>query len=58
MANDPKSLKGMEYHTPSRSQNRGRMYASGNNMNNCLESDRKMDIFTFPMHWKKLVMTA
>ena len=26
-------------------------------MSNCLESERKMLIFTFPMHWKKLVMT-
>ena len=26
-------------------------------MSNCLDKERKMLIFTFPMHWKKLVMT-
>ena len=26
-------------------------------MSNCLDSERKMLIFTFPIHWKKFVMT-
>ena len=33
MANDPKSLAGIEYHTPSRSQNMGNTYAIGNSRN-------------------------
>ena len=56
--NEPKSLAGMEYHTPSSPQNDGNIYAMGSNRNSCLDNDRKMLIFTLPMHWKKLVMIA
>ena len=31
MANDPKSLAGIEYHTPSSPKNNGKTYAMGNN---------------------------
>ena len=58
IANDPKSLAGIAYHTPSRFHNKGNTYAIGNNRKSCRESERKMLTFTFPMHWKKLVMVA
>ena len=31
--------------------------SNGSKNNSCRESDRNMLIFTFPMHWKKLVIT-
>ena len=34
MANEQKSLIGIEYHTPSSCQKRGNIYAIGNNINN------------------------
>ena len=52
-----KSEIGILYHTPSISQIIGRKPRSGRRMSNCLDRERKMLIFTFPMHWKKLVMT-
>ena len=58
MANDPKSEAGIEYHTPSRSQNSGNTYAIGNSRISWRDSERKIDTFTLPMHWKKFVMTA
>ena len=58
MANEPKSLAGIEYQTPSRSHNRGNTYAIGNNRINWRDSDRKIDTFTLPMLWKKWVIVA
>ena len=58
IANDPKSEAGIEYHTPSRSHNKGKTYAMGNNRNSCLDSERKMETFTLPILWKKCVITA
>ena len=58
MANEPKSDAGIEYHTPSRSQKYGNTYAIGNNRNSCRDRERKMLIFTFPIHWKKFVIVA
>ena len=52
-----KSEIGMLHHTPSIPHIIGRKARSGRRMSNCLESERKMLIFTFPMHWKKLVIT-
>jgi len=52
-----KSEIGIQYHTPSMSHSSGRSPRSGMRMSNCLERERKMLIFTLPMHWKKLVMT-
>ena len=52
-----KSEIGILYHTPSISHIIGRKARSGRRMSNCLDKERKMLIFTFPMHWKKLVMT-
>ena len=52
-----KSEIGMQYHTPSMPHISGSNPKSGMRMSNCLESERKMLIFTFPMHWKKLVTT-
>ena len=52
-----KSEIGMLHHTPSIPHIIGRKARSGRRMSNCLESERKMLIFTFPMHWKKFVMT-
>ena len=52
-----KSEIGMLYHTPSISQIIGRKARSGRRMSNCLDKERKILIFTFPMHWKKLVIT-
>ena len=58
IANDPKSLDGIEYHTPSSPQNTGKMYAMGNKRNSWRDSDRKIDTFTLPMLWKKWVIAA
>ena len=52
-----KSEIGILYHTPSISQIIGRKARSGRRMSNCLDKERKMLIFTFPIHWKKFVMT-
>ena len=52
-----KSETGILYHTPSISHIIGRNARSGRRMSNCLDRERKMLIFTFQMHWKKLVMT-
>ena len=52
-----KSEIGILYHTPSISHIIGRKARSGRRMSNCLYKERKMLIFTFPMHWKKFVMT-
>ena len=52
-----KSEIGMLHHTPSMPHIIGRKARSGRRMSNCLESERKMLIFTFPIHWKKFVMT-
>ena len=52
-----KSEIGILYHTPSISHIIGRKARSGRRMSNCLDKERKMLIFTFPMHWKKLVIT-
>ena len=51
--NDAISLAGIEYQTPSNCQNNGNTKAIGNNMNNCLDSERNIEILTFPMLWKK-----
>ena len=58
IANDRKSLAGIEYHTPSNSQNRGNTYAIGNRRNSWRDSDRNIDTFTFPILWKKWVIVA
>ena len=52
-----KSEIGILYHTPSMSHIIGRKARSGRRMSNCLDKERKILIFTFPMHWKKFVMT-
>ena len=52
-----KSEIGILYHTPSISHIIGRKARRGRRMSNCLDKERKMLIFTFPMHWKKLVIT-
>ena len=52
-----KSEIGILYHTPSISQIIVRKDRRGCRMSNCLDKERKMLIFTFPMHWKKFVMT-
>ena len=52
-----KSEIGIHAHTPSMSQNIGRKKRRGKRMSICRDSDRKMLIFTLPMHWKKLVTT-
>ena len=52
-----KSEIGILYHTPSIFQIIGRKARRGRRMSNCLDSERKMLIFTFPMDWKKLVIT-
>ena len=52
-----KSEIGILYHTPSISHIIGRKARSGRRMSNCLDKERKMLIFKFPMHWHKLVMT-
>ena len=52
-----KSEIGILYQTPSISQSNGSSPKSGRRMSNCLDRERKMLIFTLPMHWKKLVMT-
>ena len=52
-----KSEIGILHHTPSMPQNIGRIPRSGRRMSNCLDKERKMLIFTFPIHWKKFVMT-
>ena len=51
------SLTGMAAHTPFRPKNRGRMPSMGSRMMSCRLRERKMLIFTFPIHWKKLVIT-
>ena len=58
IANEPKSEAGIEYHTPSRFQNNGKIYAIGNKRKSCRDSERKIETFTLPMHWKKFVITA
>lgn len=57
MSDAVKSEIGILYHTPSISQIIGRKARSGRRMSNCLDKERKMLIFTFPIHWKKFVMT-
>ena len=52
-----KSEIGMLHHTPSMPQTIGRKPRSGRRMSNCLDKERKILIFTFPMHWKKFEMT-
>ena len=58
IANEPKSEAGIEYHTPSRSQNNGNTYAIGSSRKSWRDNDRKIETFTLPMHWKKFVITA
>ena len=52
-----KSEMGMAYHTPPMPQNRGSTPMSGNRKSICRDSERKMLIFTMPIHWKRLVVT-
>ena len=52
-----KSLEGNDAHTPSNLKNWGRMIRNGIKKSSWRESDKKMLIFTFPIHWKKLVTT-
>jgi hypothetical protein len=58
IAKDMKSEAGIEYHTPSSPQNSGNTYAMGSRNISCLDNERKMEILTLPIHWKKLVITA
>ena len=58
MANEPKSLAGIEYQTPSKPQNMGNTKAIGSNRKICRDRERKIETFTLPILWKKLVMTA
>ena len=45
-----RSDSGMEYHTPSTSNQIGNKASNGNNISNCLDNERNILIFTFPMH--------
>lgn len=52
-----KSLDGNDAHTPSNLKNCGRITRKGIKKNSWRERDKKILIFTFPMHWKKFVTT-
>ena len=52
------SLAGRAYHTPFSPQNWGSTQMNGSRNSNWRDSERKMLIFTRPMHWKKFVVTA
>ena len=48
---------GMLIQTPSVPKNLGRMISPGTRNSICLDKDRSMEIFDFPIDWKKLVIT-
>lgn len=52
-----KSDTGKHIHTPSAPKNIGRKYRRGIRNRICLDSERIMDLWTIPRHWKKLVDT-
>lgn len=52
-----KSLEGNAAHTPFNPKKRGRAASRGRRNNNWRERDKKILIFTLPIHWKKLVTT-
>ena len=51
------SETGMEAQTPLSPKNLGRTANAGIRNSSCLDRERKILILTFPMHWKKLVIT-
>ena len=52
-----KSDTGKHIHTPSAPKHNGRKYRRGIRNRICLDSERIMDLWTIPRHWKKLVDT-
>ena len=48
---------GIDHHTPSTPMNLGSMSSMGKRNSICLDSERNMLIFAFPMLWKKFVIT-
>ena len=50
-----KSEIGKLIHIPLPPNSKGRRYRSGRRMRICLDNERRMDLFTIPRHWKRLV---